>query len=117
MASPPQKHDKTPVEWYYVLYMESGEQSNNRPWLYKKGQSGNPSGRPKGSKTLKTYLKEKFEKMTDEEREVFFEGLDKKTLWEMGEGKAHQTQDVTSDGKALMVNVVSFKDADNTDTV
>lgn len=25
--------------------------------------------------------------MTDEERENFFEGMDKKTLWEMAEGK------------------------------
>lgn len=60
---------------------------NSRPWLYKKGQSGNPGGRPKGSKSLKTYIKERFETMSDEEREAFLDGLDKKVLWEMGEGK------------------------------
>lgn len=74
---------------------ETGEQTNNRPWLYKKGQSGNPSGRPKGSKTLKTYLSEKFQSMNDEEREEFLEGIDKKTLWEMSEGKAKQDTNIS----------------------
>jgi len=69
------------------ISMEPQEQTNSRPWLYKKGQSGNPGGRPKGSKSLKTYIKERFERMTDEEREEFLDGLDKKVLWEMGEGK------------------------------
>ncbi len=74
---------------------ELQEQTNNsRPWLYKKGQSGNPSGRPIGSKTLKTYIKERFAAMTDEEREEFLDGLDKKTLWEMGEGKPKQDVDL-----------------------
>jgi len=64
----------------------TGDQTNNRPWLYKKGQSGNPAGRPHGI-SLKEYARVKFRTMTDEEREEFFNGLDKKTLWEMGEGK------------------------------
>lgn len=63
------------------------EQKKNRPWLYQKGQSGNPGGRPKGSKSLKTYVKEKLEKMSDEEKEEFIDGLDKKVLWEMSEGR------------------------------
>jgi hypothetical protein len=66
---------------------ETQEQTNNRPWLYKKGQSGNPGGRPVGSKSLKTYIREKFERMNDEQREEFLDGLDKKVLWEMAEGK------------------------------
>lgn len=70
---------------------ESQEQKDNsRPWLYKKGQSGNPGGRPIGSKSLKTYIKEKFLVMTDDEREAFLEGLDKKTVWEMAEDKPKQ---------------------------
>lgn len=84
---------------------DSAEQTNSRPWLYKKGQSGNPSGRPKGSKTLKTYIKEKFEKMTDEEREVFLEGLDKKTLWEMGEGKPKQDMDIQGEMISRVISV------------
>ncbi len=84
---------------------DTGEQTNNRPWLYKKGQSGNPSGRPIGSKTLKTYIKEKFEKMTDDEREEFLEGLDKKILWEMGEGKAKQDLDVKGEIISKIISV------------
>ena len=57
-----------------------------RPWMYKKGQSGNPNGRPHGI-SLKEYARKKFRTMTDEEREEFFNGMDKKTLWEMAEGK------------------------------
>lgn len=87
------------------------EQINNRPWLYKKGQSGNPGGRPVGSKTLKTYIKEKFEKMTDEEREEYLEGLDKKTIWEMGEGKAEAKTELNPSENltALLVKFIDGK--------
>lgn len=61
-----------------------------KAWQYKKGQSGNPGGRVKGKKTMKTYIREKFERMSPEEREEFMEGLDKKVVWEMAEGKAKQ---------------------------
>lgn len=92
--------------------METENQINNRPWLYKKGQSGNPAGRPKGSKTLKTYIRERFESMTNEEREEFLDGLDKKTLWEMGEGKPDTKTDLNLGGQ-IVVQVVSFKDENN----
>jgi len=87
-----------------ILENQTGEQKNNRPWLYKKGQSGNPSGRPKGRKSMKQWIKEKLEKMTDEEREEFLEGVPKNFIWEMGEGKAKSTNELTGkDGGAIAI--------------
>lgn len=81
---------------------DSAEQKNNsKPWLFKKGQSGNPTGRPKGTKSLKTYAKEMIEAMTDEERQDFMDGLPKHLIWEMAEGKAQSNTDVTSGGKPI----------------
>lgn len=85
---------------------QDAKQKENRPWLYKKGQSGNPNGRPVGSISMKTYVRNKLLSMTDEEREVFLEGVDKKTLWEMSEGKAKQDieADVTIKSKLISVD-------------
>jgi hypothetical protein len=77
------------------------DKQNTKPWLYKKGQSGNPKGRPKGSLSLKTYLRQRFEAMTDEEREEFLDGIPKDKMWEMVEGKAAQSIDHTTLGKEL----------------
>jgi hypothetical protein len=78
---------------------ETQQQTNNRPWLYKKGQSGNPGGRPKGSKSMKTWVKEKLASMTDDEREVFLEGLPKVDIWKLAEGNPDNTSDVNVKGE------------------
>jgi hypothetical protein len=72
---------------------EQGEkqwEANLKPFQFKPGQSGNPGGRPKGSKSLKTYVKEMLQSMTDEEKLEFLKGMDKKVIWEMGEDKPKQ---------------------------
>lgn len=79
---------------------ESQEQSNNsldnKPWLFKKGQSGNPGGRPKGSKSLKEYAREMLASMTDEERQEFMHGLPKEVIWKLAEGNPKQDTDVSA---------------------
>lgn len=83
------------------------------PWMYKKGQSGNPSGRPPG-KSLKEYAKDKLRSMSEEEREVFLNGIDKRTIWEMAENKPAQGVEVSGkDGGPLQINIVSFDDYDS----
>lgn len=77
---------------------ESEKQKDNslKPWLWKKGQSGNIMGRPKG-KTMKEYAREYLERMTDEERDAWLEGIDKDKIWEMAEGKAKQDMEVSGE--------------------
>jgi hypothetical protein len=78
---------------------QSGEQKeNSKPWLFKKGQSGNPSGRPKGSKSLKTYAAEMLASMTDEERQDFLHGLPKEVIWKLAEGNPAQDNNHNVEG-------------------
>ena len=66
-----------------------------RPWLWRKGQSGNPKGRKKG-KTLKEYAKDFLSKMTDAERQEFMQGLDKEVIWKMAEGNPKQDTELSN---------------------
>lgn len=75
-----------------------------RPYQYKKGQSGNPSGRSKGI-SLKEYAKMKLLHMTDDEREEFFNGLPKDKIWEMAEGKAKQDVELGGEITSKIINV------------
>ena len=83
------------------------EEKDLKPWLWKKGQSGNPKGRPKG-KTLKEYCRDFLACMTDEERDEFLEGLPKEVIWKMAEGNWKQDTDITSNGEPLQPVLVKF---------
>lgn len=81
-----------------------------QPYQFKKGQSGNPNGRPPG-KSLKERAKAMLNAMTPEEEQEFLEGIDKKTIWEMAEGKAKQDVDAKLEG-SLIVKIVKYGDND-----
>lgn len=83
------------------------DKRRSMPHLWKKGQSGNILGRPKG-KTLKEYARQFLEKMNDEERDEWLEGLPKELVWKMAEGNPHQDTDVTSKGEAITPLLVKF---------
>jgi hypothetical protein len=68
--------------------------ANLLPHQYKKGQSGNPGGRPKGI-SLKEYVRNRFMYMSEDEREEFLEGINKIELFRMAEGNPDTKQDVT----------------------
>lgn len=71
------------------------------PWRFQPGVSGNPGGRPKGAKSLKTYAKEYLESLPDEEKLAYMAHMDKKIIWEMAEGKPGQDFDIKSGGEKL----------------
>lgn len=81
----------------------SEKKQNDKPWLFKKGQSGNPSGRPKGTFSLKTYAQNYLKELTDEEKEEFMEGLPKDVIWKMAEGNPKQDSDITSGGERIII--------------
>ena len=82
-------------------------------WLkgyqFVKGQSGNPGGRPKGRKNLKTFVKEYLEDLPEDEKIEFLKTLPSDLVWRMAEGNPTDT------GKQdLIVKVALADEAEST---
>jgi hypothetical protein len=84
----------------------------DKPWLFKKGQSGNPAGKPKGTFSLKTYAKKYLQEMTDDEKLEFMEGLPKEIIWKMAEGMPKQDTELKGKIEGNLIVEVSEKIAD-----
>lgn len=84
-----------------------------QPYQFKKGQSGNPGGRPAG-KSLKDYTREMLAAMTDEERQEFLHGLPKDIIWKMSEGNPKQDTEINPSGNPLTVQIVNYATTNTT---
>jgi len=90
------------------------KKQTDKPWLFKKGQSGNPAGKPKGTFSLKTYAQNYLKNLTDEEKEDFMNGLPKEIIWKMAEGNPKQDTGLTDQEgndllKPLLVKFIDGK--------
>lgn len=75
-----------------------------KPYHFKKGNNANPGGRPKGAKSLKTYAKEYFERLSDEEKLKFLNTIDRELIWKMAEG--NPSNELTGkDGTPLVLQI------------
>lgn len=79
------------------------DKKHNYDWLkgyqFVKGQSGNPGGRPKGSKSLKTFAREYLETLPDDEKIVFLGSLPEELVWRMAEGNPKENTQVEVSGE------------------
>lgn len=72
------------------------------PYLWKKGVSANPKGRPPG-KSLKTFAREYLESLPDDEKVEYLQSLPTEIVWKMAEGNPETKTDLTTGGLPLII--------------
>lgn len=104
MDSDTQKQHKKQYDWL-------------KGYQFVKGQSGNPGGKKKGTKSMKTFAREYLETLPDDEKVEFMRSLDPELVWKMAEGAPQTNTDVTSKGESITPILVKFIDGkDNNNT-
>ena|SRR3990167_2592912 len=77
-----------------------------KPYQWKKGQSGNPAGGPKGQ-SMKVWVRNYLASLEEKERIKFLSSIDPSLAWKMGEGQPDQASDITSGGKPLPTPILN----------
>ena len=76
-----------------------------KPYQWKKGQSGNEKGRPKG-KSLKEFARQYLEALSEEDKVEFIKHIPMDTIWKMAEGNPKQDTELSGkDGQPIIIQV------------
>jgi len=76
-----------------------------KPYQFKPGNRANPGGRPKGSKSLKTFAKEYLETLPDEEKVNYLNSLPTEIVWKMAEGNPASNVDINAKVESKIVKL------------